>query len=115
AKFTFSPDIELNVVKRRINRGQNEVNLLNYRADPQETKKTLLARAARDIANQLERRKMEEMQTTRAISGGERNTVMMLASISTIASWTQLRARLAELPMIDRLEVLAMSPQQVDM
>jgi hypothetical protein len=32
-----------------------------------------------------------------------------------MASWTELRTRLASLPMIDRLELLAMSPQQVDM
>lgn len=115
AKYTHSPDMQLAVVKRRINRTQNEVNLLNYRADPQETKEMLLARAARDIADIIEHKKTEEMETVKAVHGGERNTLMLLANISTLSSWTQLRAKLSKLPMIDRLELLALSPQQVDM
>lgn len=115
AKFTHAPDMVLTVIKRRINRTGNEVNLLTYRADPQETKELLLLRAARDIADQLERKKTEELENVKVIRGGERNTVMMLANISTLASWTQLRAKLTTLPMVDQLEVRAISPQQVDM
>src|SRR5262249_48355027 len=115
ATFTHAPDMQLSVVKRRISRTQNEVNLLNYRADPQETKDMLLARAARDIADQLEHKKTEEAECIKTVTGGERNTVMVLASISTLASWTQLRAKLSTLPMIDKLETLAVSPQQVDL
>lgn len=115
AKYTHTPDLQLEVVKRRINRTQNEVNLLTYRADPQENKEALLARAARDIANQLEHKKTEEMETTKAVQGGDRNTLMVLASITTLNSWTGLRAKLSTLPMIDRLEILAIAPQQVDM
>lgn len=115
AKFRSLPDMTLEVIKRRINRTQNEVNLLTYRADPQETKDMLLARAARDIASLLEHKKTEEMATSKTVTGGERNNIMMLASISTLASWTQLRSKLSALPMIDRLEMLAISPQQVDL
>jgi|GEM_PF-1680948 len=115
AKFSTSPDMTLEVVKRRITRTQNEVNLLTYKADPQETKDMLLARAARDIAEILEHKKTEEMATSKTIAGGERSHIMMLASISTLSSWTQLRNKLSTLPMIDRLEMLAISPQQVDM
>lgn len=115
AKLSRVPDLHLDVVRRRISRTQNEVNLLTYRADPQETKDLLLARAARDIADSLEHKKTEEMEVIKTVSGGERNDIMVLASISTLASWTQLRAKLATLPMVDKLEVLALSPQQVDM
>jgi hypothetical protein len=115
AKFTRTPDMELSVVKRRISRTQNEVNLMTYRADPQETKETLLARATHDIADMLEHKKTEEIETVKAVQGGDRNTVMVLASITTLASWTQLRGKLTTLPMIDKLELLAMAPQQVDL
>jgi hypothetical protein len=115
AKFTQTPDMMLTVVKRRINRLQNEVNVLTYRADPQETKDLLLLRAARDIAGLLEHKKTEELESTKVVRGGERHTMMVLASISTLASWTQVRAKLTGLPMIDRLELLAISPKQVDM
>lgn len=115
AKYTHTPDPQLEVVKRRINRTQNEVNVMTYRADPQETKETLMIRAARDIAAQIEHKKTEEMETVKAVQGGDRNTVMMLASITTLASWTDLRGKMSSLPMIDKLEVLAISPQQVDL
>ena len=114
AKLTHTPDMSLSVIKRRLNRGSNEVNLLTYRADPQETKDLLLARAARDIVDVLEHKKTEELETVNFIQGGERNTQMVLASIGTLASWTQLRTKLSKLPMVDKLEMLAMSPQQVD-
>lgn len=115
AKYTSHPDLELKVVKRRINRTRNEVNMLTYRADPQETRDALLARAARDIADNMQNKKTEEISaTTGGLHGGEKHKIMVLASITTMASWTQLRAKLASLPMIDKLELLAMSPNQVD-
>ena len=115
AKLSHTPDLQVDVVKRRINRTQNEVNLTSYRADPQETKDALLSRAAKDITESLQHKKTEEMEASKTVSGGERNNVMVLASISTLASWTQLRTKLATLPMIDKLEVLALAPQQVDL
>lgn len=115
AKITRNPELQLDVVKRRINRTQNEVNLTTYRADPQETKDTLLARAARDISEALEHKKTEEMEVSKTVSGGERNKMMVLASISTLSSWTQLRSKLSSLPMVDKLEMLALAPQQVDL
>jgi hypothetical protein len=114
-KLVQTPDLVLEIVKRRFNRTQNEVNLLTYRADPQETKDTLLARAARDVADRIQFKKTEELSETKNAVGGERNEIMMLANITTIDSWTQLRTRLSALPMVDKLEVLAMSPQQVDL
>lgn len=114
-KLVQTPDLVLEIVKRRFNRTQNEVSLLTYRADPQETKDTLLARAARDVADRIQFKKTEELSDTKNAVGGERHEIMMLANITTIDSWTQLRTRLSSLPMVDKLEVLAMSPQQVDL
>ena len=115
AKLSRAPDLQLDVVKRRISRTQNEVNLLTYRADPQETKDVLLRRAAKDISESLEHKKTEEAHISKTVQGGERNDVMVLASISTLSSWTELRKKLSTLPMVDQLQLLAISPQQVDM
>lgn len=115
AKYVRAPDMMLTVVKRRINRLKNEVNVLTFRADPQETRDMLLARAARDIADNMQNKKTEEASVVRGSRGGERGKIMMLASISTLRSWTDLRTRLSSLPMVERVELLAMSPQQVDM
>lgn len=115
AKYVKNPDMELTVVKRRINRTLSEVNVLNYRADPQETRDTLMARAARDIADNLQNKKSEEAVNLQGIRAGEKGKIMLLASITTLNSWTDLKARLDTLPMIEKLEILAMSPQQVDL
>ena len=115
ATYSRKPDTMLTVVKRRMSRTRNEVNALTYRADPQETRDMLLARAARDIAENLHDKKTEEVSTTKGVTGGERNKVMILASITTLNSWTELKTKLATLPMIDRIDMLAISPQQVDM
>lgn len=115
ARFVSTPDMVLTVVKRRVNRVRNEVNMLTFRADPQETRDMLFTRAARDIISGLQDKKTEEISTVQGVRGGERNKVMVLASITTLASWTGLREKLSTLPMIDKIELLAMSPQQVDM
>lgn len=115
AKLVQKPDLMLSVIKHRISRNQNEINALSYRADPQETRDLLLARAARDIISGLEHKKNEEVSTTQVIRGGEHNKIMVLASISTLRTWTNLRSKLSSLPMVDRLELLAVSPKQVDM
>lgn len=114
AKLVQKPDLVLSVVKRRISRGHNEINTLNYRADPQETRDLLLTRAANDIISGLQHKKTEELSVTQSVRGGERNKMMMLANISTLSSWTQLRSKLSALPMVDRIELLAISAKQVD-
>ena len=111
AKYVTIPDVGISVVKRRVSRTQNEVNLLNYRADPQESKDMLMARAAHDIASQLEHKKTEERETVKAVQGGEHNSIMLLATFSTLSSWT----KLSTLPMTDKLDTLAIAPQQVDL
>lgn len=115
AKYTSLPDPVLSVVKRRTNRARNEINLLTYRADLQETRDALLLRAAQDVVDGLQNKKTEELSIVQGVRGGERNKVLMLASISTLASWTHLRAKLSSLPMIDKMELVAMSAKQVDM
>ena len=82
AKLVQQPDLMLSVVKRRISRGQNEVNLLNYRADPQETRDLLLARAARDIAQNLQHKKSEELSVSQTVRGGDRYVLPWLAGVT---------------------------------
>jgi hypothetical protein len=117
AKFTKNPDMVLTVVKRRVSRTANEVNALTFRADLQETRDTLLARAARDIADGMLNKKNEEIASggVGVVGKGEKGKMMMLASITTLGSWTSLKSKLDTLPMIEKIEMLAMSPQQVDM
>lgn len=115
AKYQKIPDTVLTVVRRRINRAMNEVAILTYRADPEETRDALFTRAARDIAANLLNKKIEEAALAQGPKSADVAKIMMLASISTLDSWTKLREKLAKLPMIEKLEILAMSPQQVDM
>lgn len=114
AKYSATPDMAITITRRRINRTRNEINSQTYRADPQETRDALLTRAARDIIYNLQNKKTEELSTAQGVRGGERNKIMALASLTTLSSWTQIRTKLSGLPMIDRLELVALSPQQVD-
>ena len=104
----------LNVVIRRVGRQDSSVNVQTYRADPQESRELLFARAARDIIVQLHEKIVDEAASKSAIRGGDRKKVMMLASISTMSSWTELRKKLSSLPMVDKVETLAISARQVD-
>jgi hypothetical protein len=117
AKFTKNPDMVLTVVKRRVSRTANEINALTFRADLQETRDALLARAARDVADGLLNKKNEEVASggPSVMGGGEKGKLMVLATITTLSSWTTLKAKLDKLPMIEKIEMLAMSPNQADM
>lgn len=117
ARYVKTPEMMLTVVKRRINRNLNEINVLNYRADLQETRDLLLARAARDVVDSLLNKKGEEISIIQdgVLGNTERGRIMLLASNTTLSSWTVLKTKLEKLPMIEKLEILAMSPNQVDM
>lgn len=112
--YTAPPEMVLSVVMRRVGRQDDNVTVHSYRADPQETRELLFARAARDLISELQERKVDETANKQAVRGGDRKRIMMLASISTMASWTELRKKLTELPMVDRVETLAVSARQVD-
>lgn len=113
-KYTSRPDMVLTVTKRRVGRQDTTISVHTYRADPQETRDILFARAARDIIADLQEKKTDESSNTLAVRGGDRQKIMMLANISTMRSWTELRKKLTELPMVDRIDTLAVSARQVD-
>ncbi len=113
-RYTARPDMVLTVTKRRVGRQDSSVSVRTYRADPQETRDILFARAARDIIAELQEKKTDESNNTASVRGGDRQKIMMLASISTMRSWTELRKKLTSLPMVDRVDTLAGSARQVD-
>lgn len=114
AELVHRPDLTLTIIKKTISKNKMEVSVLKYRADPQENREALLTRAARDISALLQYKKMKDLARSQSIRGGEQNKIMMLASISTLESWTKLREKLSALPMIDSIDTLAISAKQVD-
>ncbi len=115
AKYTMRPDMVLNVAVRRVSRQDVSISAHTYRADPQESREMLFARAARDIISELQARKVDETANRQSVRGGDRKKIMMLASISTMSSWTELRKKLTSLPMVDKVETLAVSARQIDL
>ncbi len=103
----------LEVVKRMLDRTQNEVSLLTYRADPQETLEALEARAARDVADQLAHAR-EQVVAQRAESAGLEARQPMMATFSTMQGWMEMRKKLESIPLVKKIELQAMAPQQVD-
>ncbi len=112
--YTVRPEMLLSVVMRRVGRQDDNVTVHSYRADPQETREQLFSRAARDIISELQEKKVDETANKQSVRGGDRKRIMMLASISTMSSWTELRKKLTSLPMVDKVEPLAISARQVD-
>ncbi len=112
--YTVRPEMVLSVVMRRVGRQDDNVTVHSYRADPQETREQLFSRAARDIISELQEKKVDETANKQSVRGGDRKRIMMLASISTMSSWTELRKKLSSLPMVDKVEALAISARQVD-
>lgn len=104
----------LQVMRRSITPdGGSEVGMLTYSASSDEKVEALLIRAARDLTRQL----AEKRSSDKAIADYHNtpgNKQMAVVSISTLAAWTDIRQRLNSVKMIERLEILAMAPKQVD-
>lgn len=113
AVYRTEPNVGIDVVKRDISRSKNEVLLLDYRADPQENKDQLLVRAAQDLAEQLDRAR-EDMISKKALTSNTEGRVMALIPISTLAAWTEVRQKMMKLPVVTKLEIIAIAPTQVD-
>lgn len=103
----------LTVNQRIIGKESTEIGSFTYHADEGESKDDLLNRAARDLAGQLATRRAadHDMAATRNTPGTPQ---MMIASISTLAAWSKIRETLSDLPMVKRVDILAMAPRQVD-
>lgn len=103
----------LTVTQRLIGKKNADIASFTYDADEGESKTDLMARAARELATQLSAKSSADRDMA-AREHAPGTPQMMVASISTLAAWTQLRSALNELPMIKRIDILAMAPRQVD-
>ncbi|MBV8938708.1 MAG: DUF2066 domain-containing protein [Alphaproteobacteria bacterium] len=114
AALRTEPTLSLFVVKRQLTKLTSETFSYEYQADPLEDKGALLLRAARDMAEQIDKQR-EELLARRAIRSTAETEVMAITPLSTMESWTAVRAMLLSVPSIEKLEVLAVGPKQVDM
>jgi hypothetical protein len=101
------------VQRKLVGASQNETLALNYRPDPQEDIPSFFVRVARDVADQLNRQR-EEAMTRRTMSGNASGHIMIVTPYTTMASWMDVRSRLLKLAFVDKLEMVAISPQQAD-
>ncbi len=103
----------LDIVKRHVGRGRNETFVVDYRADPGEDKLGILYRVARDLCEQVNRTR-DEMVSARAVLGKTEGRMMVLIPMTTLDGWTRVRSTLLKLQTVSKLDVLAVSPRQVD-
>lgn len=113
ASYRQDPSPMVEIFKRHVGPGHSETALHEYRADPQEDRDQLLYRVARDLSEQLLRQR-EELFARQAIGGEAENRMMALIPFTTLSGWTQVRGVLLKLPAVRRVDVLAVSPEQVD-
>ncbi len=104
----------LEVVKRTLDRARNDVNLVSYNADPQEDLEALMARAARDVVVQLTKAR-EEKAAARASQQEQEGLQMAVATFSNMQSWALMRKKMESLPLIRKIQLVAMAPQQIDL
>jgi len=117
AAYHEKPSPGLEVVRRDIGQARSEVFVSSYRSDPLEQKEALLSRAAHDVAEQVLRQRenlWSRPPAQRTMAAAATDRVLIVVPFSRLSSWTQVRGILLGIPTVGRLDVLAMSAQQVD-
>ena len=108
---TEGNNVALQVALREMSAQGGEASVENYSAQQDETQEMLMIRAARSIASAIKDRNTPGYSNTNS-PGGKR--VMLLASIRDMSQWLELRKRLLAMNVIEKIELKALSPRQVD-
>lgn len=109
-----TPETKVDIVKRRLSANMNEVSVLGYYPDTGEKSADFYTRVARDVAEQLGFERETQVKTeAKAMQKGEE--IKIIATYTTLRTWTEVRKRLLDIPFVNGLEVQAISPEQVDM
>ncbi len=82
------------------------------RAVKGEDREAVFAAAAIDVARRIEKSWKRENQ---AIIGGEPKIVRVLVPIESLSQWTEIRQRIAEVPVIKSTQVVQLSRQQAEL
>lgn len=114
ASYKSEPEVGVDIVRHHVNRERVENFTMEYKADLQENKEAFLTRVARDIAEQIDRQRQERL--ARKALGGQNveAEVMIVAPLSTMDAWLRVRTDITTLPGVDKVELVALSPRQVD-
>lgn len=113
-----SPDVTGGVLTVRLRslgmQGQNNGIDLTYNQTADETQEALLHRAAQDIIGRImqegQQRSMQQVQ-----SAAPRSKLTVLSRLNQLGDWVVLRKRLLSLPVVEAVELSAISSQQADM
>lgn len=115
AKFaTVEGERRLEVTERRVGEAQDGVKILVYPADFEEEDKTLMRRAALDIAKHItaEQRQVQENAVWK-----QKKLVSQLITtpITTMQRFAELQRQLVTVSGVAKVEILAVSPAQADL
>lgn len=101
----------LTVNVRQLTPTGGEASSETYTPTGDETQEMLMVKAARAIASGLKGQNTAGYSNT-SVAGGK--SVMLLASIKDISEWLELRKRLLNMSIVEKLELKALSVGQVD-
>lgn len=104
----------LDVVHRHIGKNRSDVYVQDYRGDPQEELSSLMGRASQDLIEQISRQRQDLLAKQAAAAREEDGRLTLLVPLNTLDSWTKVRTTLLKLPSVTKLDITAISPQQVD-
>lgn len=113
ASYTATPKPTVTVTRRLLNAERDDSLSLEYTADAQEDRDALLKRVAADISEQLSRGR-EDLLARRAMDGNISGRQLIIIPMNRLNSWTSMRQKLSGLSVVVRVEMLAISPEQVD-
>ncbi len=111
--YIAEPQPMITVTQRSIGANHSDTQTMEYRADLQENRDALLERAARELTLQLTRQH-EGLLERRAAEGSNGGRQLIIIPIGTLSSWTKVKQKLQAMPVVNKVELRAITNDQVD-
>lgn len=104
----------LHIRERRVQAKEDEIKTIEFMMDSAEDKDKLMERAARDLGIYI---MTLQGQTADKVAEAtkEYNTILMVTPVTTMKRFAWIKERISRVPGVERLEVLALKPEQADM
>ena len=114
AKKKRKNTLALEVTERRVQANEDEIKTIEYIMDAAEDKAKLMDRAARDLGiyvMNMQGRTADKVAESRK----EFNRLLIVTPVTTMQRFSWVKERLKHVPGVERLEVLALKPEQADL
>lgn len=104
----------LSIRERRVQAKEDEIKEIEYMIDASEDKDKLMERAARDLGIYIMNM---QGKTATEVEAAKKdfNRILIVTPVSTMKRFTWIKEQISRVPGAEKLEVLALKPEQADM